>query len=611
MTSLKLLSGFEEPAPVQTNLKAGPFTMIYENGCIRYIKYGNSEIVRMIYMALRDKNWGTYVPEIRDEKISVHENSFFITYQCDYKEKDMVIFSWNAVIQGEESGKIIFTISGSALSALVKNRAGFCILHPIANTAGEKLIVTCSDNHIISTFFPSSIAPQIPLNDIKKLNWFNNGHEYAIEMEGDIFEMEDHRNWTDASFKTFCTPLSKPYPVRLEAGDTVNQQVLFFSVDPLNDPGANGNNVIHITVNESESTSLPAIGVGASTEINVLSPYVQDVLGLINFQYYYTETRTSEKKWHELLLGEIDNAKLSHLPLFISLQLSTDNFEEEFEAFKKIIEQDISILKYLLIVGEDKSVTEQFLIDWAIKNIKSFFPSILLGMGTTTNFAELNRNRRKVHSIDFVSYAIHPQEHAFDNLSLIENMAAQKDTVESAAKIYNGKKIAISPVTLRRRFNPYAQNKEEIIRTNSQKSDPRQDSLWCAGWTLGSIKYLSEAGAGFISFFQTVGKQGICDYQGNLYPVACLFQFINTMHGAKVVRTSVNNPLECTSLLLLKENQKYLLLCNHTSKALKLQLPFTISTIRSIEVFPLGIIKSAIDKTSVIELDPYSVVIVN
>ena len=611
MTSLKLLSGLEELPPVQTKLKAGPFTMIYENGFIRYIKYGDNEIVRMIYMALRDKNWGTYLPEIKYEKINVYENSFYITYQCDYKENDTVIFSWNAVIQGGESGKIIFTINGKALSTLIKNRAGFCILHPIANTAGEKLTVTCSDNQIISTFFPSSIAPQIPLNDIKKLNWFNNGQEYAIEMEGDIFEMEDHRNWTDASFKTFCTPLSKPYPVRLEAGDSINQQVLFFPIDSIDQPAAiSKDNIIHITVNEPESI-LPAIGVGASSEVNVLSSPVQDVLGLINFKYYYVETRTSEKKWQELLLNEVDNAKLLQLPLFISLQLSNDNFEEEFEAFKKIIEPGISILKYLLIVSDDKSVTEQFLIDQVVNKIKSFFPSIFLGIGTTTNFAELNRNRRKAPGIDFASYAIHPQEHAFDSLSLIENMAAQKDTVESAAEIYAGKKIAISPVTLRRRFNPYAQNKEDIIRTNSQRSDPRQGSLWCAGWTLGSIKYLSEAGAGFISFFQTVGKQGICDDDGNLYPVACLFQFINTMHGAKVIKTSVNKPLDCTSLLLLKENQKYLLLGNHTSETFSLQLPFTVSTIRNVTVFPSEIITSTIDKTSVMELDPYRVVIVN
>ena len=45
------------------------------------------------------------------------------------------------------------------------------------------------------------------------------GHEVVpgvwadLALEGDIFEMEDQRNWTDASFKTFSTPLRIPYPV--------------------------------------------------------------------------------------------------------------------------------------------------------------------------------------------------------------------------------------------------------------------------------------------------------------------------------------------------------------------------------------------------------------
>ena len=34
---------------------------------------------------------------------------------------------------------------------------------------------------------------------------------------GDVFEIEDQRNWTDGSFKTYSTPLSLPFPVPVEA----------------------------------------------------------------------------------------------------------------------------------------------------------------------------------------------------------------------------------------------------------------------------------------------------------------------------------------------------------------------------------------------------------
>lgn len=37
--------------------------------------------------------------------------------------------------------------------------------------------------------------------------------------------MEDQRNWTDASYKTFCTPLHLPYPVRVRKGVRIDQAV--------------------------------------------------------------------------------------------------------------------------------------------------------------------------------------------------------------------------------------------------------------------------------------------------------------------------------------------------------------------------------------------------
>ena len=46
-----------------------------------------------------------------------------------------------------------------------------------------------------------------------------------LRFGGELFEMEDQRNWTDASYKTYCTPLHLPYPVELAAGERVIQSV--------------------------------------------------------------------------------------------------------------------------------------------------------------------------------------------------------------------------------------------------------------------------------------------------------------------------------------------------------------------------------------------------
>jgi D-apionolactonase len=38
--------------------------------------------------------------------------------------------------------------------------------------------------------------------------------------------MEDQRNWTDASFKTYSTPLELPFPVEVAAGERIFQRVV-------------------------------------------------------------------------------------------------------------------------------------------------------------------------------------------------------------------------------------------------------------------------------------------------------------------------------------------------------------------------------------------------
>ncbi len=49
--------------PEQRVLRAGPLTMLYENGDLRYIRLGEHEIVRRLYVAVRDRNWGTVLPQ--------------------------------------------------------------------------------------------------------------------------------------------------------------------------------------------------------------------------------------------------------------------------------------------------------------------------------------------------------------------------------------------------------------------------------------------------------------------------------------------------------------------------------------------------------------------
>jgi hypothetical protein len=63
-------------------LQAGSFHILYEKGFLRQIKQDATEVVRMIYFALRDHNWGTLDRKIENEMIDHQEDHFLISYDC-------------------------------------------------------------------------------------------------------------------------------------------------------------------------------------------------------------------------------------------------------------------------------------------------------------------------------------------------------------------------------------------------------------------------------------------------------------------------------------------------------------------------------------------------
>ena len=72
--------GKDEPLPDQIDLKAGPLNLFYEAGDLRYIKYGDKEIIRRIYVAVRDRNWDTVQPALSNVSMNIADDTFNINY---------------------------------------------------------------------------------------------------------------------------------------------------------------------------------------------------------------------------------------------------------------------------------------------------------------------------------------------------------------------------------------------------------------------------------------------------------------------------------------------------------------------------------------------------
>ena len=74
------------------------------------------------------------------------------------------------------------------------------------------------------TLLPDLIDPWQPFKSIRAItHGVRPGLRATCRLEGDTFEMEDQRNWSDASYKTYVRPLALPWPYILPDGELLRQ----------------------------------------------------------------------------------------------------------------------------------------------------------------------------------------------------------------------------------------------------------------------------------------------------------------------------------------------------------------------------------------------------
>jgi len=206
------LFGTEEAVEEAIILTAGPLEVSLDAGNLRYVRVAGVEAMRGIAFLVRDSNWRTYGPTITDLDIDQTGEGFTVRYEAECRD-DAQAFRYTAHIEGRADGTLTFSAEGEALTDFVTNRNGFVVLHPLAGVVGAPVTVEHTDGRVEERSFPDLIDPSCPHQDIRALTHdVMPGVKVVCRMEGDAFEMEDHRNWMDASYKTYVRPLALPWP---------------------------------------------------------------------------------------------------------------------------------------------------------------------------------------------------------------------------------------------------------------------------------------------------------------------------------------------------------------------------------------------------------------
>jgi hypothetical protein len=548
-------------------LRAGPLTITFEpdTAFLRHLRLGDHEVVRALYAAVRDQDWGTVRPQVNMLKSDIQADSFRLSFEVTCRQGNIDYF-WRGTMSGEPSGRIQFSFEGEARSDFLRNRIGICILHPIVECAGKPVAVEHVDGSTEQGVFPSHIAPHQPFFDLRGLSYdvANTGIRAHLEMEGEVFEMEDQRNWSDASFKTYCTPLALPLPHQVCKGDRIRQSVtlsLSGNVRPI--LPVNIGRPPQLSISTTPVLALPPLGLCVASHRRLLTARETARLKALGLSHLRVDLRLDDPEYPKQLEQAAGEASALGVGLHVALTLS-EHTEPLLPALSQHLERIKPKVLLWIILHESENPASERTVQKIRPVLQKCAPNVLVAAGTRDFFTEVNRVRLEPGAASFVCYSNNPQVHAFDHTTLIENLAGQAYNVESA-RHFTPRPVVVSPVTLRIRNNANAAHEMPGALTALPSDvDPRQLSLFGAGWTLGSIAKLATTGfVHSVSYYETTGWRGVMETEagaplpeqfpsipGAVFPMYHVFADIGEFLGKQIYPTHSSHPLQTEGLTL-------------------------------------------------------------
>jgi D-apionolactonase len=505
------------------SLKAGQLTAVLDGVDLRYVRLGGLELVRRIYVSVRERDWATVDPVSSHVEADERGDSFEVRLSARHRSSEVDV-SWEGSITGTADGRIGFTMAGRANRDMLYNRVGFCVLHPWRETAGRRFRGMTPAGPVEGAFplpigaqrfedgIPVSLFPAVSRLELELVA----GGGLVFDFEGDLFEAEDQRNWSDASFKTYCGPLAQGFPRELKRHERLAQAVLVHIEGAVDAPPEQPP---RLRVGAPTGTRVPPIGVGACDE---------EQLRTVGPAHVRHELRLGED-WQPGLAG----ALALRIPVELALAVRVEEIDELPRLRDALADADVA---RVLVVAPGSETTPPALVR-EVRDALAL-PGVPVAGGSDRHFCELNRARPEFDSLDPVFWAVDAQVHAFDDLSVLETPEAQGEQVRTARTFAGGRQLFVSPAALRR-----------------GAPDPRAVAPLGGAWAAASAKHLAEAGADAVTY-------------ADAHPVLAE---VCELQGAEVLACESSRPLEVVGLAVRRHGGTVLLAVNLTSQPLAVE----------------------------------------
>lgn len=506
-------TGTIEPNPSARTLHAGDVSAVIDAGALRRLTFGPVELVRQIDFPVRDQNWATLPPLVKSETLDELPDGFRYRRCFDV---DGGALSCSVTYEVNADGTVTATGEATATRDFTTNRTGFTLLHPIMGVAGKPVVVTTSDSSVQTSIIPEMISPAQPIKDIAGLSFSIDGVSLEIAFSGDVFEMEDQRNWTDASFKTYSRPLVEPFAYQIEAGTTIRQDIalkisghpapgtataaeplhtgpplgeafpeILLAADPEWLPDERGTGIL--AASGLTALLLRTTPMGAATDLIRAAKLVQSTSGSLDLEIVLDDSSPARPQMEQVAAAcRAAGCMPRHVMALPAAYLKS--YQPTGQWPDGLSPQD------------------------AFEAAGAAFPEIRCGSGMLTNFTELNRCRPDGLGSGFITHGNSAIVHAADDTSVAQTIETLPNIFSSARKIASDRGYRMGLTAIGMRSNPYGEDvsaNPEQIRLTMATWDPRARALFGAAWAISALAKTEGFGIEAIALAAPVGPFGI------------------------------------------------------------------------------------------------------
>jgi hypothetical protein len=444
---------------------------------LRWLSLGPHELLRRVALVLRDRAWRTPDPVATRVRRTTQG---FVIGGTTRVERTLV--DWSLRVDAADDALNV----GARITPrrdVDVNRAGLVVLLDAGAWSGARYEATHrSDGRRTRGRLPREVAPHQPLLDLAAVRIASDGLALDLAFAGDVFEMEDQRNWLDPTFKLYSRDLALPIPYALRAGESIEQHVRLVA-------HAQAGAAPRRATSRRLRGRIPALGIAtAPARVPRRRGVVEAVRALAPaFVLHRTDGHNADLRQAAAL------ATALRVPLHVEAIGAAASATTSIAAARPA--------RVALHLADERDVGA----------LRRALPQAELAGGTFSDFVMVNRNGMPGWA-QRATFALTPTVHAHDDRSLVETLAALPDVLARARAVAGELPLDVGPCTLRRRLVPRTgEPLDQRIAGVPADVDPRQHRAIAAAWLASAIALAGTAGVETFCAFEAAGARGLLE----------------------------------------------------------------------------------------------------